>query len=656
MSPIARSHIAATLVFAASVVLMAGNAPAWCLAIAMAAAVWRLLLAGGRIAAPRARPGGRFMFGAVTAALVIAVAVSFSTLNGLAAGSALLLVMGALKLLEARSRRDDGIVVGVSLFLLLAAALASQSLTTVPLYLLILWGACAAIAIIADAGGALTPRAAMRLAARALAMSIPLAIACFLFFPRFSGQFWALQRGPMGTTGLTDQMSPGGIGELASEYEPAFRVRFEGDLPPRSSLYFRGPVLNAFDGFTWRRQRSMLYAGGEMIMLGEPVRYRITLEPTHQPWLFSLDTLAGNPQRGMFLAPHDRQLSALAPVTSTLSYDAVSHLQTRTVNSLSALGRRLETALPPDRNPRTRALALQLRAQNASDGEYARAVLGWFRDNGLEYSLEPGVTSIDSVDTTLFDSKLGFCGHFASAYAMMMRAAGVPARVVTGYLGGEWNPMGGYLIVRQSDAHAWTEVWLEDSGWVRIDPTAVVAPERLERGVFDMLSESLPAASALLNNNEFLSRMQLVWDGANHWWRERVVEFNTRSQIELLRKLGIDSPDWTDLGWAFTAGLLAWIAWVSLSLRRGVARVKPDRIGRAWLRATRKLARVAPARDPAEGPLAYARRVGEHRPDLAETVTALATNYVRLRFGPEANHHDIAELERDVSRLAVTQR
>jgi transglutaminase-like putative cysteine protease len=656
VSPIARSHVAATLVFAASVLLMVGKAPAWCLAIAAAAAVWRLLVESGRIAAPKARPGARFMFGAVTAALVVAVAVSFSTLNGLAAGSALLLVMGALKLLEARSRRDDGIVVGVGLFMLIASILASQSLASVPIYLLVVWGACAAIAIIADVGGALAPRAAMRLAARALAMSIPLAVACFLFFPRLSGQFWALQRNTMGSTGVTDEMSPGAIGILASEYDPAFRVRFEGDLPPRSALYFRGPVLNAFDGFTWRRQRSMLYAGGEMIMLGEPVRYRITLEPTDRPYLFSLDTLARNPQRGMFMAPHDRQLSATAPVTSAFSYDAVSHLQTRTVTSLSALGRRLETALPPDRNPRTRALALKLRARSASDRDYARSVLNWFRDNGLEYSLEPGVTSIDSVDSTLFDSKLGFCGHFASAYAMMMRVAGVPARVVTGYLGGEWNSIGGYLIVRQSDAHAWTEVWLEGDGWVRIDPTGIVSPGRLERGVFETIPDSLPAASRLLRSSPFLLRMQLVWDGANHWWRERVVEFNERSQINLLRKLGIDSPDWRHLGWAFTAGLLAWIAWVSLSLRRSVARVKPDRIGRAWLRATRKLARVAPPREPAEGPLAYARRVGEHRPDLAATVIALTTNYVRLRFGPEASNHDIAELEREVARLAVPQR
>jgi transglutaminase-like putative cysteine protease len=652
MIPAARASFAAALVFAGSVLLMLGKAPLWCIALALAAATWRLLIAGGRIAAPKSRTGMRFAFGAITAALVIAVALSFQTLNGLAAGSALLVVMGALKLLESRARRDDAIVVGAALFLLLAAALASQSLAKVPLYLLAIWGACAAIAVIGDRSGALSAKAAFRLSARALAMSIPLAAACFIFFPRFAGQFWAFERGSVGTTGLSDEMSPGNIGELASEYTPAFRVRFDGPPPPQAALYWRGPVLNSFDGFTWRRSRTKNYTAVGLEMLGAPVRYRVTLDPTDQRWIFALDTVAQSPRRDFYLA-HDRQLSALAPVTATLSYDAVSYLRTRSQGSLSILGRRYETELPPERNPRARELALQLRSQSTDDAQFARAVLDWFRDNGLEYTLEPGATSIDSVDTTLFDTKRGFCGHFASAYATMMRAAGVPARVVTGYLGGEWNPVGGYMIVRQSDAHAWTEVWLEARGWTRIDPTTVVAPERLQRGLFDLLPDSLPAGSSFLHSNALAFRLQHLWDGANQWWQEHVVEFNTRSQFDLLRDLGIDSPDWQHLGWAFAGAITLWIAWISLALRRGVARARPDRVARAWLKATRKLERVAPPREPAEGPMHYARRVGKLRPDLEPTVVALATLYARLRFGPESSHLDVIVLEREVNRLEV---
>jgi protein-glutamine gamma-glutamyltransferase len=653
VSTAARSTTAAALVFVASVLLLASTAPVWCVAIALGAATWRVLVALGHVAPVKKFAGMRFLLGAVTAALVIAVALSFRTLNGLEAGTALLLVMGALKLLESRSRRDDGIVIGVALFMLLASALASQSLVRVPIYLLVVWGTCASIALIADRSGALTPRAALRLSTRALAMSIPLAAACFVFFPRVGGQFWALQRNEEATTGLSDEMSPGGISTLASDYEPAFRVRFEGARPEQSALYWRGPVLNDFDGFTWRRSRSKYYPGARLEMMGEPVRYRVTVEPTQQRWLFALDTVDATSRRDIFIAPQDRQLSVVEPISSALSYDAVSYLETRNLGPLPILGQRHETTLPLDRNPRARALALDLRARTGSDAEFARAVLDWFRNNGLEYTLEPGVTTLDSVDTTLFDSKKGFCGHFASSYATMMRAAGVPARIVTGYLGGEWNPVGGYLIVRQSDAHAWTEVWLERTGWTRIDPTAVVAPERLQRGIFDLLAESLPATSTFMHNSAWLNRLEHLWDGANQWWQERFVEFNLRAQLDLLRKLGIDSPSWEKLGWAFTGVLIVWIAWVSLSLRRGVARRKPDRIGRAWLRATRKLARVAPARTPAEGPLEYARRIGAHRPDLAVRIDALASLYARLRFGRDASHEDVAHFEREVRNLAL---
>jgi len=646
-----RAPIAAALVFGASLLLSVHSAPAWCLAVALAGVVWRILVASGRLQRPRPRRGMRFLLGAVTAVLVVAVAASFRTLNGLAAGTALLVVMGALKLLESRSRRDDAIVIGVALFLLLAAGLGGQGLWRVPLYLLTLWCACAAIALVAHDVPQFTTRAALKLAARALAMALPLAAVCFAFFPRVAGQFWALDAGSGATTGLSDEMSPGSIGTLATEYEPAFRARFEGSPPERAALYWRGPVLNSFDGFTWRRDRFLNYTAATT-PVGEAVRYRITLEPTNQPWLFALDTIDQSPRRDVNLSI-DRQLTAPEPITQVTSYDAVSHLQTRPNRPLSESGRQFETRLPGDSNPRARAMAREMRSRASSDAAYAQAVLDWFRDNGLEYTLDPGTTSIDSVDTTLFDSKRGFCGHFASAYATLMRAAGVPARVVTGYLGGEWNPVGDYLLVRQSEAHAWTEIWLDGRGWTRIDPTAVVAPERLQRGVFDMLSDSLPATTLALHRSAWLSRIRQLWDGADQWWQENVVEFNLRAQFNLLEKLGIGSPQWQHLGWAFAIGLMTWIGWVALTLRRSVARGRPDRISRAWMRATRKLERVAPARQASEGPMDYARRVGELKPELAARVAALAERYARLRFGPETSPDEIAGFERDVSQLAL---
>jgi transglutaminase-like putative cysteine protease len=646
----ARASTAAALVFGIGVILVIGNAPPWCVAIGLASVAWRVLTVN-RAQPVRRRAGARFLLGALTAALVVAVAMSFRTLNGLAAGTALLVVMGALKVFESRARRDDAIVIGVALFLLLAAALAGQALWRLPLYLLAAWAACTAIALVAHAESRLTTRAAMRLSARTLLMAIPLALACFAFFPRVAGQFWALQRVSSATTGLSDQMSPGSIDKIANEYDPVFRVRFEGTPPPRTALYWRGPVLNDFDGFTWRRVGGRGYLATPVEPVGPAYRHHVTLEPTYQSWLFALDTIDERPRRDMYLS-HDRQLTANLPVTSPMSYDAVSHIETRSSGPLSTLGRRYETRLPADRNPRARALARDIRARTSNDVEYSRAVLEWFRTSGLEYTLEPGRTSLDSVDSTLFDSKKGFCGHFASAYATLMRAEGVPARIVTGYLGGEWNPVGGYVLVRQSEAHAWTEVWLDGRGWTRVDPTAVVAPERLQRSILDLMPESLPATSVVLHQSAWFRRFSQWWDGVNHWWQDNVVEFDLRAQFNLLQKLGIDAPGWQHLGWAFALGLAAWMTWVALSLRRSVPRVRPDRIARAWLAATRKLARIAP-RGASEGPLEYAGRIGVARPDLATPVAALAARYARLRFGPSALHADVIELEREVRELAV---
>ena len=651
MKAASRAHLAATMVFIASVLLISSEAPPWCVVIALTCAAWRVAIAVGWLPLPKPRTWLRYAVAAITVALVLAVVANFHTLNGLAAGTALLVLMGALKLVEARTARDDGIVVGVALFMLLAAALADQSLWRLPLYLSIAWGACAAFALIAHPGESLATRTALKLSARALVMALPLAAACFVFFPRVGGQFWALQRGEQARTGLTDELKPGDLGSIANEYDPAFRVRFEDARPPREQLYFRGPVLNSFDGYTWRRNRGHYYPAPAIDFVGPPVRYRVTLEPTNRPYVITLDTVARPPRRGMYLA-HDRQVTTLEDITGVLGYDAESYLSTRSTGTLGTLGRRYETEILGESNPRARALAAGLWTQSTGDADYARRVLDWFSTQGLEYTLDPGKTTLDSVDSTLFDLKRGFCAHFASAYAMLMRSAGVPARVVTGYLGGEWNPMGNYLVVRQSDAHAWTEIWLEGRGWTRVDPTAVVAPERLQRGLYDLLSDAMPTGARLQRSRWFSGLVQ-TWDTMNQWWQERVVEFDVRSQLSFLRRLGIESPDWRHLGWGFAVALLAWVAWVALTFRRSVARVRPDRVGRAWLALNRKLARIAPARAADEGPLSYAARLGAARPDLAPQVTELAQRYVQLRFGPPESAPDVAALERDIRRLTI---
>ncbi|HVH85035.1 MAG TPA: DUF3488 and transglutaminase-like domain-containing protein, partial [Steroidobacteraceae bacterium] len=469
-----RALLWAAAAFAGGLALHIDRLPVWVSAAALVLVVWRLAAARARVPLP-----GVFVRTLLAVAVVIAVLVRFHTLNGLAAGTALLVLMGALKLLETYRRRDRLVLLGAGLFLLLAACLDRQGLGRAPLYLAEVWLACAALAVIATEG--FPGRAALALAGRTLLLALPLAVLLFLFFPRLAGSFWAVPRGEEAVTGLSDTMSPGGIGKLSTSYEVAFRARFEGGLPPAEQRYWRGPVLHYFDGFTWSRGSGEGRAREAPQPAGRAYRYRVALEPSRHRWWFALDTPAQSPDPNVQLT-RDFELLAVRPVSEPTSFEALSYTAVRPDATLERWQRIENTALPRGRNPRSLELANQLRAGAGSDAAFAAAALDFLRRGGFVYSLEPELLGPEQVDDFLFRTRTGFCGHYASAFVVLMRAAGVPARVVTGYLGGEWNPSGGYLIVHQSDAHAWAEVWLEGRGWTRIDPTAVVEPERLRRG------------------------------------------------------------------------------------------------------------------------------------------------------------------------------
>ncbi|HKB46651.1 MAG TPA: transglutaminase domain-containing protein, partial [Ktedonobacterales bacterium] len=264
----------------------------------------------------------------------------------------------------------------------------------------------------------------------------------------------------------------------------------------------------------------------------------------------------------------------------------------------------------------------------------------------------------DAVDDFLFNTREGFCGHYASAFVTLMRAGQVPAHVVTGYLGGEWNPVGGYFVVRQSDAHAWAEVWLEGRGWTRIDPTAVVAPERLRRGVFDLLPDALPASERLLRSSAWLTRWLQDWDAANAWWGDHVVKFDFPAQLEILGRLGIRSPDVRYLGYAFMLALTVWLAFITWHIGRSVHAPPRDALARAYTRLCAKLAAAGAPRASHQGPLSFASAVNARRPDLSASVKGLLTRYAELRYGPAAadsRARDIEEFTGAVARLALTR-
>ena len=577
--------------------------------------------------------------------MVAVVLARFHTLNGLAAGTALLMLMAALKLLETRNTRDELVLVGAGFFLLLAACLDRQDLARAPLYALQAWLCCAALAAIATP--ALRTRQALKLAGRALLIAAPLAALLFVFFPRLPGSFWAIPRSGAALTGLSDSMSPGSIVQLVADYSTAFRVRFTGTRPRGEVLYWRGPVLHAFDGRTWRRREAVFRTRQRLEYLGEPVRYQVALEPTRQRFWFALDMPRASPAARVFLT-YDYQLLAADALLEPVSYEAVSYLATRTLDPLTAGARGEDTALPPGENPRTRELAQQLHERAGSDAAFVSAALDYLRGGGFVYSLEPPPLGRDAVDDFLFHTREGFCGHYASAFVTLMRAAGVPARVVTGYLGGEWNPVGEFLVVRQADAHAWAEVWLEERGWMRVDPTAVIAPERLRRGVFDLMPGAFSASERLLHSAAWLTALMQRWEAANAWWSDHVVKFDYTSQLDLLARLGIRTPETRHLGWAFMGALLGWLAIVAWQLGRGARRAAPDALARAYLALCRKLSRVVPARAPHQGPLEYSQTVLAQQPELRQA-EALLARYAQLRYGPP---EDAASRARAVAAFA----
>jgi len=638
--------VVATYVF--GVLLHVDRLPWWSSAAVGAIAAWRV------VATLRAAPmPSAWLRLGLGLALLLAVLAQFNSFTGLSAGTALLASMGAVKLLETRTRRDQFIVLGVGVFLLIAACLDRQSLLRVPLYAAHVWLACAAMAVIATPEAALGARRAFATSGRAIAYALPIALLLFLLFPRVQGQIWALPGSGAGVTGLANEMTPGAIQSLSESDEPAFRVRFIGARPPLQSLYWRGPVLHEFDGYTWRRRQGQLARRTELTYLGAAYRYRITLEPHEQNWWFALDLPTGPPQAGVFMT-FDYQLVSIQPVSRPTAYELTSHVSYRSTEPLSLLGRRIDLQLPEGRNPRSLRLAQELRSQHPEPRALIAAVLELFRSGGFSYTLTPPKLDLNSVDDFLFNTRRGFCGHFASAFVTLMRAAGVPARVVTGYHGGEWNPIGGYYIVRQSDAHAWAETWIDGEGWVRVDPTGVVAPERLTRGFFEGLAGQTINAIGGLRNLTLLSRISLSWDAANTWWKDRIIEFDLRSQFQLLSKLGISEPSVRVLALLLAAALMLWLLWVGIAFGLQRPRRPRDPLARAYRELCGKLARVTP-REPHEGPRSYAQRLASCSPAAAERAVALLDRYAELRYGPPQAAENTASFAATVRRLRLAR-
>jgi transglutaminase-like putative cysteine protease len=604
---------------------------------------WRLHLANRGLGLPP-----RWLLLPLALAGAAGVFLSFGTIFGRNPGVALLTLLIGLKLLETRSLRDANLVVFLGYFLVITNFLYSQTIPTAIYLLGVVFVITLTLLRLNCASEPPPLRERLRMAGVLLGQSLPLMLVLFVFFPRVQGPLWGLPTDAhSGVAGLTDRMSPGTISELLLSDDVAFRVDFLGGASPApAQMYWRGPVLVDYDGKTWRMPQ-LGFATRPDLQVSEPaILYEVTLEPHQRPWLFALEMPGTKPRNSAF-SP-EFQLLSLRLVRERTRYTIESHTNYRIGlgERESVLNRALD--LPEGLNPRARELAAGWRAAAADPVDIVQRALAHFRREPFAYTLNPPLLGRHGVDEFLFASRRGFCEHYASAFTFLMRAAGIPARVVLGYQGGELNPIGRYVIVRQADAHAWSEVWIADRGWVRVDPTAAVAPERVESGIQAALpaGESLPLL--VRSDLEWLLQVRLALDSIGFRWNQWVVGFNPERQLSLMARLGMRAPDWRSMAAWLLAGagalLLVFGAWM---LRRLAAASDP--VLAAWRRFCRKLERSGLPRRPGEGPRDYCERVKGSRPALAAAVERITGLYISLRYGTLADPEQARRLKRLVS-------
>jgi transglutaminase-like putative cysteine protease len=529
--------------------------PLWCGPLAAVLLLWRAHLALRASALP-----GRWT---VTAVLVFASALTLwgeRTLLGKEAGITLLVVLMSLKTLELRAKRDALVVFFLGFFLVLTEFLYSQSLATGLWLLVAVWGLLTALVLAHMPVGRPPLLRAAGIAARTAALGLPLMVVLFVLFPRI-GPLWGLPQDAAGRTGLSGSMRLGGVATLAEDESIAFRIRFLGPVPGPDQLYFRGPVLSTFDGRDWTRlvpnfgaeQRPRL----NLQVQGPALPYEMTLEPSRLNLLPLLemtpDTANSAPQLDGWLLTlrSDGQWQTDRPIAERVRLQAKAWLAHTHGPSESVLGLRDLVALPPNANPRTLSWAADLRQRadlrDAEAPALSAAVLQHIRTAGYTYTMEPGAYSGDAIDDFWLDRKLGFCEHFASAYVVVMRAMDVPARVVTGYQGADEKAQDGYYVVRQRNAHAWAEYWHAGVGWVRVDPTAAVAPDRVRLGRSLRSQPGLVGGAINTLNPALAAQLQGLWESANNRWNQMVLNYARGQQLDLLKRLGFEAPSWQDL-------------------------------------------------------------------------------------------------------------
>ncbi|MEY2537695.1 MAG: protein-glutamine gamma-glutamyltransferase [Verrucomicrobiota bacterium] len=583
----------------------------------------------------------KLILGAIT---LLAVFLTYGSVRGIEPGVSIVVVLMALKILEAHTAREFQVMVAVAWILCLCGFFLSQDLAIAFCLFVaftLLLGALIQFQIGAAPSSLWTP---LRIGCGLVLQATPLIVLLFIFFPRINtgGQF---QFGQMrlAASGFSDQLSPGSVSALANSNDVAFRAEFpDGRAPKPGAMYWRGVVMSQGSGLEWRAAQAPASIPRSLRRspAGESIRQWITIEPHGAHWIFALDWPA-DPPAGITIAPGNYLWSG-QPIRKPRKYEVTSYSEIPQ-KELQPRERKILLEVPAWITPSVRDLAQSWATPRTNPRDVVNRGLNFFRTQGFRYSLSPGEYRKDDLEDFLFRRRVGFCEHYAASFATLMRLAGIPARVVVGYLGGEFNGLGRFFVIRQADAHAWCEVWLPQSGWTRIDPTSVVAPERVDLGLNTFLERSVEAGqfgnpqNRLVRNlarSQIFIKTRLAWQTLNYAWDTRVLSFDGETQESFLSAAGLTRTGPLGLVFMTATSGMAVIGIYAIWMQRR-ARAPRDRVKKLYERFCRAAARLGAVRNPSEGPIDFANRAAQLLPNRADQIRIIVNAYVALRYSAE---------------------
>jgi transglutaminase-like putative cysteine protease len=570
-------------------------------------------------------------------ATLAAVFATSGSVVGMEPGVSIIAMLTAIKILEAHTARELQVMVMIGFVLCLCGFSLSQDLIVA--FCLLITFVLLLVALIQFHGGFTSSFwLPLRTAAKLFAQAAPVIVLLFLFFPRISGGFRFQIGQPRGAAaGFSGELSPGSVASLANSSDIAFRAEFpDGKIPPPNKMYWRGSVMSHCEGLEWRAPKTpaALPHRSANMSGNETVRQWITIEPHRGHWLFALDWPINAPP-GSFLAPGNQVWSAQT-VLKTRRYEVNSSRLLEETNLPSRERKQLLQVATPV-TPAVWSLVQSWRSNDANPRTVAVNALEFFRTQGFRYSLSPGEYKRSDLDEFLFHRRVGFCEHYAAAFATVMRLAGIPARVVAGYLGGDYNEVGHFFVVRQSDAHAWCEVWFPKTGWERIDPTGVVAPDRINLGLNSFLERRAAAGATIggqvgrtLSRSPLIIKARLAWQALNYAWDVHVLSFDADAQESFFDSLNLNPRSLSPLiigGVTVVVLLGGYVIWLHLRSQTG-----EDRVKTLYQTFCAKAARLGVTRNPSEGPLDFAQRAAALLPNQSTQIVQLSQNYITLRY------------------------